>query len=1506
MGQALSSDYSNVDIVNRSLSSKKPCFLVEPLGAGKSQSSLKFVETDEEKSSRLDNLARKSSGSCMKDRIDYLIEGYLLSNKPLDSLSVMQSQCKSMEISKGQVKKEACPPSETTPDGEIESPKNLSPPKNDEDTEEVKKEDNTEKRAELESVHVQNGSPQNGDSTGILKSENIKPNLTLQTFIDKVLDTSLSIAEKTETDSKTSFDTMNNSSLDPKTKNIDNALKMPKAPENRGRMSLQDRIEQVLEQTFNTHSSEEEEKKLSLHKTSMTKNSTDSAFNPQDLVDKMINQSEVINKLLSPSKEQFDKAQKMAGDTCGLEKTHVAMKKGFPVSSTDNREEKQQSIKEEMPLKQFQLGGNKETLSSTFTGPPHSETKYHGRVPTSSRHGAAVSPPVIDTPQFYPTMGVPNHFMKAEHVTESTGHLLSVNRPYHMSLSPNGSGNRKLENGHLSDCRCVSCQSKTVHLSLEKSPARSPLTGHMTSSIDRQHGLAKPYGSSSTTSASHFHKSVEHGSVSATVMPHFHRSVEGGTIPALQYHRSPESGPLPVQMQYHRSPDSGPLPIPATLAYHRPTESGSMPVAMPYHRSAESRSMPVAIPYHKSPENLKSQDMQRLSAPTYFPPAVMPLTISTSPQGHASRYPYIAQLVPSIPPIPSPKEYQNQQLSPIPASYKERFYQHMATSPKEALYQCPPVPSHSSQDVWKQNMDKTIYRKEAVSLRPSSVPMEQPAITSTFSGISSTWKKPDSAPVLDLSLQKPPFLDQRTDEDQPLDLSYSKSSDHEYNQSKPSEQETWLPPKTQSAVNTHLRYLEKSVDKYCQNPRPLPGVHGNLNTNQLSERYASVNDPARSKVTPSPVHEQNIPTSQHANQPYSNHLYQNSVPLSYQSHMHSVPCQTGHVTSSKPNTLLTNVPTTLSKPSNNGNSTPRSENLAKQTRRAGVSKHEPIQNIIGHHNPADILYLICRLCDQTYGSPYGFRKHFRNQHGFEPRADHTIVQTISATKTALRNPIETVANQSLQPVSSSAQPSSNRFVAPLDEKNVQRFKSVLTEKLGVGTKPNSDKNVETYPSQPNVSQHHPSRTVENKMEDNFNFSSSKPSEIRDGEERKCLICPECHQAFQLNDFGSYKRHCRQHSHSRYPGPFQCTECSLSFSEHHLYKEHVAGHYTSCKQCNINFASAAFLHEHIQAVHPETLLLNSRNFDSHNDNLPPKNHENISEQSKQTVLANVDQLAEKSQSLISHFDPADDRARKIIPSLHVQKLPAESATISASPDSSSEVVSTTSCGDAVSTVDSVAERTNQTSVESRGHNSADSDISGEANSHLAQTSSNDNSAISKTVLKKDSQASNIETSSQNSSDSFSLADPDNSQQHQISYKHKKFCTNRKRKDSMPTLGETTSIKSPKLSSSGNESESSLGVESMKSMMDYEPVESSRENCVLSKESDTDSLSESGHEGDRTDDDSKNSKLILKIKCGSGNNNNNNSVKNEARHQLPFVWDRITRRQAGKNIRPPKYH
>lgn len=218
-----------------------------------------------------------------------------------------------------------------------------------------------------------------------------------------------------------------------------------------------------------------------------------------------------------------------------------------------------------------------------------------------------------------------------------------------------------------------------------------------------------------------------------------------------------------------------------------------------------------------------------------------------------------------------------------------------------------------------------------------------------------------------------------------------------------------------------------------------------------------------------------------------------------------------------------------------------------------VSRHEPIQNIIGSHPPSDILYLICRLCRQTYGSPYGFRKHFRNQHGFEPKASHTIVQTISATKTAMAHtgPLDSL-DESLLPQS------------PKDERPL--YDDVYSHGPSLKSQPASD-----GPSAPSVTE---------------DTKSDVKKEV--SENTKCLECPECGQTFQLNDFGSYKRHCRQHGHHRSSGPFVCHECQRSFPEADILKEHLLTHSSFspslCGICHTFFSSPNYLAEHFQAAH----------------------------------------------------------------------------------------------------------------------------------------------------------------------------------------------------------------------------------------------------------------------------------------------------------------------------------
>ena len=104
----------------------------------------------------------------------------------------------------------------------------------------------------------------------------------------------------------------------------------------------------------------------------------------------------------------------------------------------------------------------------------------------------------------------------------------------------------------------------------------------------------------------------------------------------------------------------------------------------------------------------------------------------------------------------------------------------------------------------------------------------------------------------------------------------------------------------------------------------------------------------------------------------------------------------------------------------------------------------------------------------------------------------------------------------------------------------------------------------------------------NQIESNFEVKKSISNDI------KFLECPECAQTFQLNDFGSYKRHCRQHSVQRSSGPFACHDCQKSFAEPAHLQEHLDTHsnFTAsvCGICRTFFSSPSYLAEHLQAAH----------------------------------------------------------------------------------------------------------------------------------------------------------------------------------------------------------------------------------------------------------------------------------------------------------------------------------
>ncbi|RUS84676.1 hypothetical protein EGW08_007546, partial [Elysia chlorotica] len=253
---------------------------------------------------------------------------------------------------------------------------------------------------------------------------------------------------------------------------------------------------------------------------------------------------------------------------------------------------------------------------------------------------------------------------------------------------------------------------------------------------------------------------------------------------------------------------------------------------------------------------------------------------------------------------------------------------------------------------------------------------------------------------------------------------------------------------------------------------------------------------------------------------------------------------------------------------------PDEEDLDAQGK-LNISKHEPIQNIIGNHSPGDILYLICRLCRQTYGNPYGFRKHFRKEHGFEPKAEHTVVQTISATKNAMAHPSAPDHMDSSRGISSAGPDKGGNHQPPHPtDSHANGSYPYPAQHPHAKPKDSGKDGSRYYPADPNNSDGGP---------------PSKRSEVL--RDQKLLECAECSQTFQLNDFGAYKRHCRQHSGGPGSGPFLCHDCHRCFAEPDQLQEHLNTHAdftpSVCGICLTPFSAPDYLAEHLKAAHGHT-------------------------------------------------------------------------------------------------------------------------------------------------------------------------------------------------------------------------------------------------------------------------------------------------------------------------------
>lgn len=573
-----------------------------------------------------------------------------------------------------------------------------------------------------------------------------------------------------------------------------------------------------------------------------------------------------------------------------------------------------------------------------------------------------------------------------------------------------------------------------------------------------------------------------------------------------------------------------------------------------------------------------------------------------------------------------------------------------------------------------------------------------------------------------------------------------------------------------------------------------------------------------------------------------------------------------------------------------------SDARGEDRRRGSVSKHEPIQNIIGNNNPQDILYLICRLCGQTYGSPYGFRKHFRNQHGFEPKAEHTSVRTISATKNARQmsgggtpnmeseSPTHEPYLQPGDPPSADSVGHSSHTASPRPD----MVRSIADESP---RSRNSDSPGDLHSGEgggtaaqvPGCKYRGSfSRTSTDSKGRSPSGSASGGSVADEREDTKCLECPECGQAFQLNDFGSYKRHCRQHGQMRgvqgagSQGVYTCTDCQCSFSEHQLLQEHLVRHeaHTAavlCTICHVPFPSPAHCQEHMRTVHGGSSA-EPASASSSSPLLVATKPRSASSTFSHSDISSTSSVKREIASTASADSSISFNLTVTTPSdLEIRRLPADHIVTSASPDSSSDNKKGQECSSVSS-----SEQTKTETVKMEAGS-----LDSPKPTSLEGSDSPKIKLESKAPVKgeDDKDSGYLEGCPSNDSHSIStegsLASSVDMEENTelFMYKHKKFSAHRKRAGS--SEGSETDVKQPRVETDARCSEKT-----------QQNVVSSASDKTQGKKAMPSPLTVSGEE-----------KSLAPPKPAPS--------KTEARHQMPFVWDRVTRSQAGKNARSSDY-
>lgn len=1232
-------------------------------------------------------------------------------------------------------------------------------------------------------------------------------------------------------------------------------------------ISLKDHIERFLELSFqekkpNADESQSTNKQISQTKETVStsihsKSGNTDNFNAQGLVNNMINQGLQINKLLSPSPSGKGK-DKQNSPNVRLEPGEIARREyqqkhwppedRHPVQTSKFTEPDRGTIVRQYPNGSKFNGGQQRSPSSANASIQEME----------QQRGYLVRPKV----EYHDFKGqMYGAEDRGEHVRDD--HLLSHERYPGYPLQKIQKPIPHMMPSHPSD--------SMLHQTMMYSSQYSPRHPHLnTTDSLKEHGLSIHH----ETVNSRGHKQPIHlrDCKCAMCVPH----------PDTRF-----------QAREHKSPE--------------------------YHSSKLALSQSAFPQYSQHAVHPAYMSFQRFQSQSDQPPAMMRPSHSAVPPGYAG-YQQMPKLLPHHPPITSPKEYGQLQLN-VPSNIQSSKDVHHSSrqsvddslSPELYSYRQPRLDSSSA-------YQKRLKEPEVPQGKYGNIPAVSPRRPSSATrddqrkevhdilhspeprGLASEWSRRRDCPSnsssasgeipLDLSFKKSdvekgrrpsfgtaPSLDgYQFDPPRPRTQSFIEEprslSDNLRVEPHRQRAQTMgnslqsaagnLQRKGNSLFNTFIKHLESSVDKYCNELKSPPSPGSTI----TSPAPPSNKSGSPSESTAGPLHGYQGQTSPSSGPHVSLAGYRTLSPCTPYTggitlgqpilgpearNLHMDRQSSKQASMPAPSCMSSQAPTSVMQPQPVSTAAAQLnyDPLDQHAKRNNISKHEPIQNIIGNHDPNDILYLICRLCAQTYGSPYGFRKHFRNQHGFEPRAEHTIVQTISATKTALHGP--NVVVQKGQGAEINIENSGPHV-------NEMNMKPEINEGLEVNTQMNESPSL----IKPNSNSSQDSNSV--CSEDDIEGDKSK-SVQNNSNETKCLECPECGKTFQLNDFGSYKRHCRQHGQVKMNGTLTCSKCHLSFADQQLLKEHsnvhikdthslgkndksvskteVPSNVYSCVPCEKTFDDVSAYQEHVKANHSKT-----------NDG-PPKLSPQIGLPTNESGYFTGTAKEDVSDT------NWPDISLSVIPSQNIVKQAAESMTATACPDSSSSWTDDKNSVSSGKIEDNSGENYDSASVGSNSNFNTDEKLN-ESNVKIVGGD---------TLNRKSVDSSQDNVGDKVSDDSCEFV-----------YVHKKFSSHRKRAFSNCSQNsDTVPVKQSKLSPPVL-SRSDTPVTSCSVLISNESADST---CsVDSKGDDSPCLKDSPLAPSPVDD--------LKTTLDG-------SLKQEARHHLPFVWDRVTRSQVGRKTK-----